>query len=917
MLRKLVAGVRALVRPEADRNDVDDELREFVAEAAREYERRGLSRAEAERRARADVGSVTAASEEVRGGLWEATVATLWRDVRYGVRLLRRAPAFSAVAILTLGLGIGATTALFSLADEVLFKPLPVANPDELVMFSWSAERSATPPVSIAGMNLDPVTGEATSTAFSILAFNRFKDETRTLAGVLAFGNATTSPSVPGLDDGDLGKLVSGNYFSLLGATPLLGRLLGAADDRPDAPLAAVITHRYWQRRFFGAPSVLGQTLVFGDRTAVIVGVTQPGFSGTGYRGESPDFFLALHSGANVAGDKFMTKLDQPWVWPIRIFGRLRPGIHAEDVQRELQHAFEIAAIEAAHSKKGPNATLARAPVLHVESGSQGLTGRQRDLARTVGVLAAIVGTILLVVCVNVAGLLLARAESRRGEMAVRLSIGAGRARLIRQLVTESLVLTGCGAAIGVLFAQWGKDAFLGLITRAMPSFVAEPQLDLRVMAVTIAVAAVVGLAVGIVPGVRATRVDPHPSLKELPAIAGRRAWAGRVLLVSQIGLSLALVILASLLVRTLVNLQHADVGFETSRVLLFRAGVPRGAVQNSAQLIDLYDRFAERLRSLPGAERAAYSQYSLLGGDLAMPFLTVPGQPKATDESRTVYMQSTSPTFFDTVQMPLAAGRPLDVTDRQRKVAVANDTLARRFFGSTAAAVGRRVGVTKDPSAPDVAPEDLVEIVGVVHDARYMNVREDTLPTLFVPMTDTGAVTMAVRTAAAPLELASAVRETARQIGNGLVLSDFRTQADQAKQTFAREHDFALIASLFGGLALVLTSIGLYGLLLYGVARRTREIGIRLALGARRGDVVRSVLREMLVLVAVGAVTGVVAALGVARFVRSLLYGVTPFDPIGIGAAVALLVAVAVVAAALPARRAARVDPLIALRSE
>jgi len=917
MFRKLAAGLRALIRPDAVRREIDDELQAFLADATREYEQRGVSSDEAARRARADIGSVTAASEVARTGFWEATVATVWRDVRYGVRMLRRAPAFSVVAILTLGIGIGATTALFSLADEVLFKPLPVTNPDELVMLSWSAERSATPPVSIAGMNLDPVTGEATSTAFSMLAFDQFQKETRTLAGVLAFGSASTSPSVPGLDDGDFGKLVSSNYFSLLGATPLLGRLLGPADDRPDVPLVAVISHRYWQRRFFGATTALGQTLTFGDRTAVIVGVTPPGFSGTGYRGESPDFFLALHSGATVAGDKFMTKLDQPWVWPIRIFGRLRPGMRADDVQRELQHAFEVAAVEAARSKKGPNATLARVPVLHVESGSQGLTGRQRDLARTVGVLAAIVGTILIVVCVNVAGLLLARAESRRAEMAVRLSIGAGRARLLRQLVTESLVLTACGATVGVLLAHWGKDAFLGLITRAMPSFVAEPQLDVRVMAVTITVAAVVGLLVGIVPGLRATRVDPHPSLKDVPAISGRRAVAGRVLLVSQIGLSLALVILASLLVRTLVNLQHADVGFDTSRVLLFRAAVPRGAVQNATQMIDLYDRFSDRLSSLPGARRAAYSQYSLLGGDLAMPFLSVPGQPKSTDESRTVYMQSISTSFFDALQMPIVAGRSLDASDRQHKVAVANETLARRFFGSTAAAVGRRVGVTKDPSAPDVAIDDLVEIVGVAHDAHYMTVREDALPTLFIPMTDVGAVTFALRTAATPLALAGAVREAGRQLGSGLVLSDFRTQADQAEQTFAREHDFALIASLFGALALVLTSIGLYGLLSYSVARRTREIGIRMALGARRGNVVGTVLRETLLIVTAGALAGVVAALGVARFVQSLLYGITPLDPIAIGAAVALLVVVAIAAAALPARRASQVDPLVALRSE
>ncbi len=917
MLRKLTAGLRGLFRRDLVDRELDEEMADFLERAVAEREREGLSPPDASRAARAELGSLAAAKDEVRAGLWESAVIAFWRDVKFGARMLRRQPGFTAVSVLTLGLGIGATTALFSLANEILLKPLPVTDPNALVLFKWAASPNAMPPVSIAGINQDPATGRSSSSAFPLLALQRFQTETKTLAGVFGFASATTTQSAPGANDSDRGHMVSAGYFSVLGTTPALGRLLTPDDDRPDAPLVAVISHRYWQRRFGGDPYAIGQTLRFDPARATIVGVTPAGFTGTGEVGDSPDFFLPLGPGARVGGNKFTARMQQAWVWPLRLFGRLAPGQDQAGVQQELQGVFQSAALEAWRSQKGKT-DPSDLPRLEVSSGSQGLNGQRSRVTNTMAILAGIVGTVLLIICVNIASLLLARAETRRPEMAVRRSLGASRGRLVRQLLIESALLTTSGAALGVLLAYWGRDVFYALVTRADPAFVIESRLDFRVLALTIVVSWLIGVLIGLAPGLRATRVDPHASLKETRAPRRRRAGIGPALLVTQVALSLLLVVTAGLFVRTLRNLQTADVGFEADHLLLFRGNPPAIARTDAAtaQVLALYAEFGDRMRAIPGVQSATLSQLTLLGGDLAMPYLIVPGQPRGAGEDRTVYTQEVSPTFFDTMRMPLTLGRPLAREDVTRRVALVNETLAHRFFPN-GTAVGQRIGISKSSVEHDVAEPDLLEIVGVVRDAKYMTLREPTPPTVFMPMKSASPGTFAVRVAGDPMSVAAPIRELAKTLTPNLYLYDFRTQRQQIEQTLVREHEFAFLSTLFGLLALALTSIGLYGLLSYSVARRTQEIGIRMALGADRWHVVRRVLRQTMALVAMGVVMGLAGALALARLVQSLLFGVTPNDPATIVAAVVLMLGVALLAGALPARRAARVDPLIALRTE
>ena len=843
-------------------------------------------------------------------------------------RPLRRArartctPGFTVIAILTLALGLGATTAVLSVADVVLLRPLPVTNPQELVLFGWDAPPHGMPPISIAGMNIDAVTGGSSSTAFSWQAYQRFQSASRTLKDVLAFSFASGAPSAPGLDDAPGGQLVTGNYFEVLGTRPHLGRLLSLNDDREDAPLVAVVSHRYWRRELGGDESVLGRTLRLLQGVATIVGVTPAGFNGTGQVGDAPDFFLPLRPGASAAGNKFAGRMNIAWVWPLRMMGRLAPGATFDDARRDLEPAFQSAVKEAwdTNPRRLTQPAPTGTPRLTASSGSQGLSSKRATLTQAIAALGAIVGVMLIIVSANLASLLLARGEARRTEMAVRRAIGAGRGRLVRQLLTEAVFVTACGALGGLLLARWTKDLILAWLNRTDPSFLIEPSLDLRVLAVSVGIALVVALLVGLIPAWRATRVDPNESLKQgASSVAGGRDLIGRGLLVAQVALALVLLVAAGLFVRTLRNLDTLDIGFNKANLLLFTASrttrpPDKGAAAVEAAL--LFDRLAERLEAVPGVRSAGFSQYSLLGGELAMPYLSVPGQPKASGEDRTVYTQAVSPGFLRTLEMPIVEGRDLTLADRNAAVAVVNETLAQRFFpGGTA--IGHRVALTKDAGAQAGTADDLLEIVGVVRDAKYMTVREGTLPTLFHTRVDSDRQSFAVRASVNPLTLIPAIQEAMKGLPTAMAAFNFRTQQDQLATTFAEERHFAIVSTVFGGLALGLTAIGLYGLLSYRVARRTQEFGIRMALGAGNARIIRGVVGEVLAIVGIGAMLGLVAAFFATRLVQNQLFGLTPLDPIAIGIAVGVLAVVATIAGFLPARRAARIDPLLALRAQ
>jgi predicted permease len=917
MLRRIFAGVRGLFRQRAIERDLDEELEDFLERSVHEHERRGLPPEAARRAARLDLGNRTAVKEQVQASFWETTLLTVARDARHGCRLLLRAPAAAAVSILTMALGIGATTAMFTLANDIVFKPLPVLDPDDLVLFEWRAGPRATPPVSIAGMSQDPRTGESRSSAFSLLAYAGFRESTTTLTGVLAWGGAVLPPKVPGIDEGEYGQLVSGNYFTVLAVTPRLGRLLTEADDRPDAAPAAVISYNAWQTRFGGDRDVIGKPLAFESGTATIVGVAPSTFIGLGEANRPATFFVPLNASAVLLGHKgFAARMSLDWVWPVRVFGRLKPGATAADVQRELQPALDLAARAAWEARK-PSVTPPGLPRLEVNSGSQGLTVARQRIARTLQILALIVGVVMVLVCVNVAGLVFARAEARRGEMALRLAIGAGRARVFRQLLTESAVLAGGGAALGVLLALWSQRLLVALVTRADPTFVVDPALDLRVLGATAVLTVVCALVIGIVPGISAGRLDLQRSLVDFRRPRRTRSVTSRAMVSAQVAISMVLVVVAGLLGRTLHNLQTADLGFRAERLLLFKAAfTPASPADFKVLAPEIFRTLHERLSAVPGVTGVAYSEFPLLDGSRAMPSLSVPGQPRRPGEDRTIYFQSIAPSFFETMEIPIQYGRAFEAADATRRVAIVNETLARRFFGG-ASALGQRIGITKDADAPDVPADLLVEIVGVVRDAKYMTPREDPMLMVFQPLAVPQAVTVAVRTSVDPSRLSAAIPEVVQSLGAPMAIADLRTQAQQTAKTFVREQQLAFLSSVFGVLALLLTSIGLYGLLTLRIVQQTRDIGVRRALGATRRSIVGGVLKEMLPLVIVGLVAGIAGASAVARALQAQLFGLDGHDPVTMAGAAAVLLAVALLASVLPARRALHVDPLVALRSE
>ena len=678
-----------------------------------------------------------------------------------------------------------------------------------------------------------------------------------------------------------------------------------------------MITYRTWQARFGGDPNVIGKPLAFESGSATIVGVTPPGFIGLGEANRPATFFVPLNASAALLGQKgFAARMNLAWVWPVRVFGRLKPGVTAADVRRELQPALDLASRAAWDARKS-GAAPSGLPILEINSGSQGLTVARRRVAYTLQILALIVGVLMLLVCVNVAGLVFARAEARRGEMALRLAIGAGRTRVLRQLLTESAVLAGSGAALGVLLALWGQQLFLSLVTRADPTFVVDPTLDLRVLIATAALTVVCAVSVGIVPGFSAGRIDLHSSLVDVRRTRRTRSLTSRALVSAQVAMSMVLIVVAGLLGRTLHNLQTADVGFRPDQLVLFKAVLtPASPANFNVLAANTFHALHDRLSALPGVTSVTYSEFPLLDGSRAMPSVSIPGQPRQPGEDRTIYFQSIGPSFFETMEIPMQYGRAFSAADVGQRVVVVNETLARRFFGG-AAAIGQRIGITKDADAPDVAPQDLVEIVGVVRDAKYMTPRENVMLMVFQPLAVPQSVTVTLRASLDPARLSAALPETTKSLGVPMVVTDFRTQTEQTARTFVRERELAFLSSVFGVVALLLTSIGLYGLLSLRIVQQTRDIGVRLALGATRRLIVGRVLREMMPLVVVGLLAGIAAATAVARMLQSQLFGLEGDDPATIAGAVAVLLAVALLASVLPARRASRVDPLVALRSE
>ena len=828
------------------------------------------------------------------------------RDLRHAIRVLEKARGWTLVVLVSLALGIGANTALFSAVDGMLFRTLPVADPDGLVRLRWTGANAAARAVVSFGY-----TGRrGVSGSFSYAVFEALRDAgNETLAGMFAATPTSLNLVVDGRAEIATGLATTGDYFRVLGVQPAAGRAIVPDDDRPGAEPVAMISHSFRERRFGPEGSTVGTVIRVNDVPTTIVGVLPPGYAGI-HRPDAAaaDVHLPL---ATLPLPERDERLADATLWWLPIMGRLTPGATPAQVQGNLDGVLRAAAQSALTSfldslteeerGRARNRNRSAEPRLLVDSGRQGLYDASPRSSGQALVLGVVVTLVLLIVCANVATLLLSRAVSRQREVAIRMSVGATRGRLIRQLVTESLLVSAAGGMLALPVA-WAAR-------RLLPFGQTNP-FDWRVFAFAGGLSLAAGVAFSLVPALRATRADPSGALKEQSrSVTLSRSRLSRALIVAQVAVSLALLVGAGLFLKTLANLRSVDVGFNPEQVLLFQMDSTRSGY-DPEESVALYARIGDRVRTLPGVRSVTMAQTALLGGGVWISTAHVEGQ---TGAGHGAHMMTVAPGFFDTMEIPLLAGRglgPRDDGDAPR-VAVINAAAAMELFG-TDDAVGRRFGFQPEE-------RDEIEVVGVVRDTRYDDLRGAPPTTVFrsAVQSPLRSATFAVRTDGPPSALTPAVRESIRQIDPRLPIVNVTTQTTAIEEQLSDERLYAVAYASFGGLATLLAAIGLFGLASYTVTRRTGEIGIRMALGAPSTGIAWLVLRESLVLVAAGVAAGVGTVLLAGRLVASLIHGLASTDPVTILQAAALLAGIAAAAAYLPARRAARVDPLTALQDE
>jgi predicted permease len=839
------------------------------------------------------------------------------KDLRLAVRMMLHNKAWTAVVLLSLALGIGATTAIFSALNGLLIKQVPVADPETLVRLRWGGRNDMVTSSSDYGYARPGADGQNTRSTFSLPMYQQFVADNRTMSDLIAcapYGRVNVV--VDGQAEIANAFLSTGNYYRVLGIGARIGRPLLPEDDRPDAPPAAVISSKYWHTRFFTDPAAVGKTVRVNNVVVTIVGVLPPEFTGIQQPvAELPDISmpLALEPQLNTQG---AARSGQPTYWWLQVMGRLKPGATAAQVHGNLAGVFQqtaragldsyIKSLSDTERGTAVNRGRTNVPYLTVDSGSRGIYDVHTNEIRSATILSVVVGLVLLIVCANVANLLLSRAATRQKELSVRLSLGATRLRLIRQLLTESLLLAALGGALGVLVGYWGKQLLPGLPGQA-------PLLDWRVLSFVLVVTGLTGVVFGSAPALRATSGDVSSALKQTSrSIAGSRSVLGRSLLVVQVCISLVLLIGAGLFLRTLHNLREVDIGFNPQNLLLFRVQ-PNLNRYDEKKTLTLYSQLLDRLAAVPGVRGVALANPSLLSGSTSSTNIFVRGRVYSNprDSRDSIHRLIVSPNFFELMEIPVLAGRTFTARDDEPapKVVMINQTAATKYFPNENP-IGQRFGSSIETSGQ-------LEIVGVVRDAKYNSVRDAAPPTMYVPYMQSraGSGMIQVRTAADPGALTNSIREAVRQVDANLPMVDVSTQLEQIERRFQQERMFAQAYVLFGGLALLLAAVGLFGVMSYSVSRRTNEIGIRMALGAQRQDVLRLVMRESMILVAIGVGIGVAVALGAARFVATLLFGLAATDMATIVAAVGVMVAVSALAGFLPARRASRVDPMVALR--
>jgi predicted permease len=908
-LQRMLDRLRNPRRAEAD---LDEEVRSFYETMKERRVEQGVPPQEAHRLTSAEYGQPAHAIEAVRDSRTEAVLVTAIRDLRFAFRLLLKNPGFSVVAVLSLALGIGANTAIYSFMESILLRSLPVAEPESLVVFNWQsrvpqdADNNFVHVVhKIQGRFWPGDKGTLITGIFPYGAFETLRDENpyfSTLFGY--FDGLSCNLVVKGQAASAQAEYVTGEYFRGLGVSPAAGRLIGIDDDLPGAAPVAVISYATSQQRFGGPSSAIGAAIFVDNVPFTVVGVAPKEFFGVD-PAASPDIYLPMHTTVLVdEGQAEGMFSDDNYYW-MEVMGRLRPGVSMAEAQAALAPRFHRW-VEATATTDGERAKL---PALTLSAGAAGLGTLRRQFSKPLFVLLAMVGLILAITCANIANLLMARGAARGREMAVRLSLGAGRFRVVRQLLTESVLLASLGGALGIAFAIWGMRWLTVLFSSGRENFTLHAELNWSVLGVTAALSLICGLLFGLAPAMQATRADFSPALKNGRG-GGTRHRAQHVLVVAQIASSFLILVAAGLFIRTLDNLHSVPLGYARDNILLFTLNAGQ-AGHREPEITTFYEDLRKRFEGIPGVESATLSNSSIVqagsaGGTLRGPIHV--GNVPVSGAS----VLSAGPRFLTTMRIKFVAGREIDDRDQagSTPVAVISERLARTYF-TDENPVGRSIRFAEQNRD--------FEIVGVSADLQYGRLKDESPMVVFVAASQVNPqrVTYALRTAGDPLRSIRSVRDIVREADTRIPVTDVGTQAAEIDRTISREITFAKLCTGFAILALLIACVGLYGTMSYSVAREVREIGVRMALGAQRGAVIWMVLRRALLLAAVGLAISVPAALIAFPLVRSFLFEVHPNDPGTLALAGLILVAAAIFAGYVPAMRASRIDPLVALRYE
>jgi predicted permease len=899
---------------------MEDEIRFHLEARAADLTAQGLPPQQAMRQARLELGTINTHKDNMRSSLGLRWFDDLIADLRYASRILRKNLAFTAIAVGSLALAIGANTTIFSVANELLYERLGVPNPQELRLFMLTGDQKVVIHSSW-GFHDKLSDGRHLFGSFTYPIYQQLRRDNTVLNDIFAFKDiGRANATIDGHPQVVQVELLSGNFYEQMGARPALGRPIVSSDDgAPGTGAVAVISDGLWSRAFGRSPNVIGKTITVNMSPITIIGVNPPSFTGAKSVQVSPEIFMPVSMIPLLNADSsrdgpVLSSTRRFW---INLMARTKPGISDEKARAALQVSLE-AAIRSTMSPK-PTETM---PALVLSDGSRGLNFAGKNFTKPLNVLLVLTGLVLLLACANVANLMLARTLARQREMSVRLALGAGRSRILRQVITEGLLLSTLGGAFGLLIAYFGRTLLPTFIFSSMwENNDLHVPFNWKIFAFTAAITLITGVLFAALPAWAATRAEINLALKEnaTTATRHRKAFSGRAIVAFQVALSTLLIAGAGLFIRTLINLNHIDPGFRADHLLLFEINPPSKSYP-APQDIALHHHLEDAIRAVPGVEGVAISDIAFISNSRSSSNFSVEGAPSVQrdrdDRSGSSDLAGVGPDFIQVMRIPIVAGRAFTPQDAEspRAVSVITQSTAKRFFPNQNP-LGKRFNTNDSPGR-------LIwyEIVGVAADVHYDNLRRepDSLHfDLYRQMHSIGGATYIVRTSMPPEAITPSLRAAVQRIDKDLPLIDIRTQQEQIDSTTQQERIFASLTVGFGVLALVLACVGIYGIMTYTVTQRTNEIGIRLALGAQRGRVRAMVLRETGWLAMFGVIAGIAIALGLGRLVKSMLYGLSPNDPISLTSAALLLLAIAIIAAWIPAARASRIEPMEALRHD